>query len=82
MSGIAEVALGAAPVAGGAVLGSLLGTLKGPDLRASIKSDVELLEKMPAADAVLRAELKRTIDSRIEELIEAVDRSQIGRAHV
>jgi hypothetical protein len=76
MSGIAELALGAAPVAGGAVLGSLLGTLKGPDLRASIKADVELLEKIPAEDAGLRAVLKRTIDSRIEELIEAVDRSR------
>jgi hypothetical protein len=76
MGGIGELALGAAPVAGGAVLGTLLGTLKGPDLRASIKADVELLERIPEEDAALRAELKRTIDSRIEELIEAVDRSR------
>jgi hypothetical protein len=69
MSGMAQVALGAAPVAGGAVLGSLLGTLKGPDLRASIETDVELLEKIPAEDAVLRAELKRTIDCRSNWLI-------------
>lgn len=70
------MALGAAPIAGGAVLGSLLATLKGPDLRTAIKADMELLERIPPEDDGLRRELKRTIDARILELVEAVDRGR------
>lgn len=75
MAGIADVALGAAPVAGGALLGSLVGTFKGPDFRALIKSDIELLKSLPEESAELRAELKRTIDQRVWELIASVDRN-------
>ncbi|MCX8561471.1 hypothetical protein OS122_11310 [Mycolicibacterium mucogenicum] len=74
--GIADLALGAAPLAGGALLGALAGNLKPPDVRAAIKADMDLLERIPAEQAERRAELQRTIDMRIDEVIAAVDRSR------
>ena len=44
MPGFADIALGAAPIAGGALLGAVAGSLKGPDFRGMIKADLELLE--------------------------------------
>lgn len=76
MAGIGDMALGAAPIAGGAMLGALAGTIKGPDFRALIKSDIELLKSLPDESAELRAELKRTIDERVWELIATVDRNR------
>ena len=76
MNRIGDLALGAAPIAGGALLGTLVGTLKGPDLRAAIKADLELFESLPAEDVQLRAALKRTIDERVHELVAAVDRNR------
>lgn len=70
------MALGAAPIAGGAMLGALAGTVKGPDFRAVIKSDIELLKSLPEESVELRAELKRTIDERVWELIGTVDRNR------
>lgn len=75
MTGIADVALGAAPIAGGALFGVLAGTLKGPDFRGMIKSDMELLDKIPPEKTELRAELGRTIDFRIRELVAGVEKS-------
>jgi hypothetical protein len=74
--GIADLALGAAPLAGGALLGALAGNLKPPDVRAAIKADMDLLDRIPAEQAERRAELQRTIDMRIDEVIAAVDRSR------
>lgn len=76
MAGIADIALGAAPIAGGALLGSLAGAVKGPDFRAIIKSDIELLKTMPEDSPELRADLKRTIDERVAELIASIDRNR------
>ena len=76
MTKLGDLALGAAPIAGGAMLGTLAGTLKGPDLRAAIKADIDLYDSLPAEDIELRAALKRTIDERIYELIAAVDRNR------
>ena len=76
MSRIADIALGAAPIAGGAMLGTLVGTFKGPDLRAALKSDIELLKSIPEENVELRAELQRTIDMRIHELIGVLDRNR------
>jgi hypothetical protein len=45
MSGLEGFALGAAPLAGGALLGGMAG--KGTDLRAVIKSELDLLERIP-----------------------------------
>jgi hypothetical protein len=76
MTGIADLALGAAPIAGGALLGSLAGAFKGPDFRAIIKSDIELLDSLPEDSSEVRADLKRTIDERMQELIVGIDRNR------
>ena len=76
MAGIGDLALGAAPIAGGALLGSLAGAFKGPDFRAIIKSDIELLDSLPEDCVDVRAQLKRTIDERMVELIASIDRNR------
>lgn len=76
MAGIGDMALGAAPIAGGAMLGALAGTVKGPDFRQIIKSDIELLKSLPEESVGLRAELQRTIDERVYELIATIDRNR------
>jgi len=76
MAGIADIALGAAPIAGGAMLGTLVGAVKGPDLRAALKSDIELLKALPEERVELRAELERTIDYRVYELVALLDRNR------
>jgi hypothetical protein len=76
MPGIAELALGAAPIAGGAMLGVIAGNLKPPDVRGLIAKDMDLLERLPAEDVELRKRLKASIDQRISELVTAGERSR------
>lgn len=76
MPGIAEIALGAAPIAGGALLGIAAGTMKGPDIRGMIKTDMELLDSLPAEDVELRAALKASIDRRIRDVIVSTEKSR------
>ena len=76
MPGIAELALGAAPIAGGAMLGVIAGNLKPPDIRGMITKDLDLMDRLPAEDAERKARLKASIDERIDGLIEASDRSR------
>lgn len=76
MPGIAEIALGAAPVAGGALLGIAAGNLRGPDFRGMIAKDMDLLERIPADQTELRERLKRSIDARIDDLITTTERSR------
>lgn len=76
MAGMGDMALGAAPIAGGALLGALMGSVKGPDFRALIKSDIELLDSLPEESVELRAALRRSIDERVWELIATVDRNR------
>lgn len=80
MPGLAELAIGAAPLAGGALLGLAAGQIKGPDFRGTIKQDLELLEALPPDQAARKAALQRTIDQRIDDLIAANDRSRQLRA--
>ena len=75
MTRIGDIALGAAPFAGGAMLGTLVGTFKGPDLRTALKSDIELLKSLPEESVQLRAELQRTVDMRVYELVAFLDRN-------
>lgn len=75
MAGIADIALGAAPIAGGAMLGTLVGAVKGPDIRTALKSDIELLKSLPEESVALRAELQRTVDMRVYELVALLDRN-------
>ena len=75
MTRLGDIALGAAPIAGGAMLGTLVGTFKGPDLRTALKSDIELLKSLPEENVELRAELQRTVDVRVYELVAFLDRN-------
>lgn len=80
MPGLASMALGAAPVFGGALLGVAAGQIKGPDIRAVIKQDLDLLDRIPHEQTERRANLQRTIDARIDDLVAASDRSRALRA--
>ena len=75
MPGMAAMAMGAAPVVGGALLGAAVGQLRGPDLREGIKQDLELLEQIPEIEAARREALRRSINDRIDELIVANDKA-------
>jgi hypothetical protein len=76
MPAVADLALGMAPIAGGLALGAAAGYLKGPDVRKAIKQDLELLEHLPPEDVERRAELKQSIDTRIDDLVATVHRYQ------
>jgi hypothetical protein len=76
MPGIAELALGAAPIAGGALLGVAAGNLKGPDVRGMIAKDMDLLERIPDDQPELKARLKASIDQRIDDLIRTSERGR------
>jgi anti-sigma-K factor RskA len=86
MPGLAGLAMGAAPIAGGALLAAAAGQLKGPlrtaDFRELIKQDQDLLKGIPPEQNSRRAELQRTIDERIDDLIAATDRSRSLRQEV
>lgn len=74
--GIADLALGAAPIAGGALLGAAAGNLKAPDVRGVIVKDMDLLERIPDDQPELKARLKASIDHRIDDLIRSTERSR------
>ncbi|HEX4586566.1 MAG TPA: hypothetical protein VH185_01185 [Mycobacterium sp.] len=76
MPGIAALAMGAAPIAGGALLGAVAGSLKGPDFRGMIVKDMDLLERIPDDQQELKARLKASIDQRIRDLIITTERSR------
>ncbi|HEX2212997.1 MAG TPA: hypothetical protein VHH12_06015 [Mycobacterium sp.] len=76
MPGIAELALGAAPIAGGAMLGAIAGNLKPPDVRGLIVKDLDLLERLPPEQVERRARLQASIDQRVDDLISAGERSR------
>jgi hypothetical protein len=79
MPGIAELALGAAPIAGGALLGAAAGSFKGPDVRAMISKDMDLLERIPDDQPELKARLRASIDERIVGLVQATEKSRAIR---
>lgn len=79
MPGIAELALGAAPIAGGALLGIAAGNLRAPDVRGMIAKDMDLMERIPDDQPELKARLKASIDQRIDDLIAAGERSRAMR---
>lgn len=76
MPGIAELALGAAPIAGGALLGVAAGNLKPPDIRGMIAKDMDLLERIPDTQPELKERLKASIDQRINDLIASTERTR------
>ena len=76
MPGIAELALGAAPIAGGALLGVAAGNLRPPDIRGLIVKDMDLLERIPDDQPELKARLQESIDQRIDDLIRSSERTR------
>lgn len=76
MSVISDLALGALPIAGGALFGVLAGTVKGPDFRGMIQKDMDLLDRIPPEKAQMREALSGSIDRRVWELIGNADRSR------
>jgi hypothetical protein len=79
MPGIAALTLGAAPIAGGALLGIVAGGLKGPDYRGLIKQDLDLLERIPQEQADRRDRLQQSINDRIDDMIAASETSRALR---
>jgi hypothetical protein len=77
--GLGQIALNSAPVFGGALLAIAAGQYKAPDYRDVIKADMDLMERLPPDATERRAELRRTIDARIDDLIESVDKSRAMR---
>jgi hypothetical protein len=74
--GIADLALGAAPIAGGALLGVAAGNLKPADIRGMIAKDMDLLDRIPDNRPELKARLKASIDERIDDLITSTERGR------
>ncbi|OBJ05604.1 hypothetical protein A5660_15530 [Mycobacterium alsense] len=79
MVGLGQIALNSAPVFGGALLAVAAGQFKAPDYRAAIKQDMDLLDRLPPEATQRRAELQRTIDARIDDLVDSLDRSRALR---
>jgi hypothetical protein len=74
---LGQIALGSAPVFGGAMLAIAAGQFRGPDYRGSIKDDMDLLDRLPGDATERRAALQRSIEGRIDDLIYTAER---GRA--
>ena len=78
MVGLGALALGAAPLAGGVLLGGMAGKSQPnvPDLRAVIKSEVELLQLIPEDQVARRVALKQMIGQHIDDLLVAQEKSR------
>ncbi len=79
MAGLGQIALNSAPIFGGALLAITAGQFKGPDYRGSIQQDLDLLDRLPPEDTERRANLQRSIERRIDDLVDAADRSHALR---
>jgi hypothetical protein len=79
MAGLGQIALNSAPLFGGAMLGIAAGQFKGPNYRGLIREDMDLLDRLPPEAATRRAALQRTIDARIDDLVDATDRTRALR---
>ena len=77
--GLGQIAMSSAPVVGGAMVGIAAGQLRGPNYRAQIKEDMDLLDRLPPEAVTRRADLQRTIDARIDDLVDATDRTRALR---
>ena len=74
MSGLEGFALGAAPLAGGVLLGGMAG--KGTDLRAVIKSELDLLERIPEDQVTRRAAFEQVIAEHLDDLVVAIEKNR------
>jgi hypothetical protein len=78
MVGLGALAVGAAPLAGGLLLGGMASKSQPnvPDLRAVIKSELELLQRIPEDQVTRRAALERMIGEHIDALLVAQEKSR------
>jgi ABC-type xylose transport system permease subunit len=78
MSGLGAFALGAAPLAGGLLVGGMAGAggPSAPDLRASINSEMDLLQRIPEDQVTRRAALEQVIAQHIDALVVAIEKSR------
>lgn len=79
MAGVGQIAMNSAPVLGGLMLAVAAGQFRGPDFRSLIMQDMDLLDRLPPEATELRAELQRTIDARVDDLIKASDKGRAVR---
>ena len=77
--GLGSLALNSAPVFGGAMLAIAAGQFRGPNYRTLIREDMDLLDRLPPEAIDRRAELRRTIDERIDDLVGVADRNRAMR---
>ena len=80
MAGLSSIALGTAPILGGALLGVAAGQIRAPDVRSAINQDLDLLDRLPEHQVARREALQRTIDDRIDDLVTANERGRRLRA--
>ncbi|HEX3287664.1 MAG TPA: hypothetical protein VHT50_24115 [Mycobacterium sp.] len=78
MVGVGALVTGVAPLAGGLLLGGMAGKSgpSGPDLRAVIISELDILQRIPEDEVVRRAEFKRMIGEHVEALLVAQEKSR------
>jgi hypothetical protein len=78
MVGLGALAVGAAPLAGGVLLGGIAGKSQPnvADLRAVIKSELELLERIPEDQVTRRAALEQVIGEHVDALLVAQEKSR------
>lgn len=79
MAGLGQIALSTAPIFGGALLAAAAGQVKGPNFRDQIRQDMDLLDRLPPDATARRADLQRTIDARVDDLVDGVDRTRSMR---
>jgi hypothetical protein len=78
MVGLGAIVTGAAPLAGGLLLGGMAGKSgpSGADLRAVIISELDLLQRIPEEELARRAAFKRVIAEHVEALLVAQEKSR------
>ena len=76
MAGLGQIALSTAPIFGGALLAVAAGQVKGPNFREQIRQDMDLLDRLPPDATARRADLQRTIDARVDDLVDTADRTR------
>jgi hypothetical protein len=80
MAGLSAIALGTAPILGGALLAGAAGQLRGPDYRTGINQDLDLLERLPADQVDRKAAILRTVELRIDDMVSTTEKSRQLRA--
>lgn len=79
MPGLGQIALNSAPIFGGAMLAIAAGAIQRPRLSSADQAGYGPARSAPGGCHQRRANLQRTIDARIDDLIDAADKSHALR---